>query len=71
MGLVGRLMGQKTRWARSATGPISELKTKINNTKPVGLPGVLGLNQFGLCRRIKKFEFSPRFLFILFKSKCF
>jgi hypothetical protein len=26
-------------------------KTKINNTKPVGLPGVLGLNQIGLLRK--------------------
>jgi hypothetical protein len=63
---VGRLTGQKTGWAESATGPILDLKTKINNTKPDGLPGVLGLNQFGLHRRMKKtvFEFSPWFLFI-------
>jgi hypothetical protein len=54
MGLVGRLTGQKTGWAGSAARPISELKTKINNTKPVGLPGVLGLNQFGPRRRMKK-----------------
>jgi hypothetical protein len=47
-------MGQKTRWVGSATGPSSELKTKINNMKPVGLPGVLGLNQFGPRRRMEK-----------------
>jgi hypothetical protein len=51
---VGRLTGQKTGWAGSATGLISELKTKINNTKPVGLPGVLVLNQFGPCKRLEK-----------------
>jgi hypothetical protein len=55
MGLVGRSTGQKTRWAGSAAGPISELKTKINNTKLVGLHGVLGLNQFGPRRRIEKY----------------
>jgi hypothetical protein len=39
--LVGRLTGQKTGWAGSAARPILELKMKINNTKPVGLRGVL------------------------------
>jgi hypothetical protein len=50
-------------WAGGAAGPISKLKTEINNTKAVGLLGVLGLNQFGPRRRIKKkvFEFSPKF----------
>jgi hypothetical protein len=43
---MGLLTGQKTGWARSAIGPILE-KTQINNTKPVGLPGVLGLNKSG------------------------
>jgi hypothetical protein len=36
--------GLQLRWARSASGPILELKMKINYTKLVGLPGVLGLN---------------------------
>jgi hypothetical protein len=31
-------------WAGGAAGPISKLKTEINNTKAVGLLGVLGLN---------------------------
>jgi hypothetical protein len=70
MGLVGRLTGQKTRWARSTAGPISELKTKINNTKLVGLHGVLGLNQLAHTEEWKKiFEFSPRFFY--FKTKRF
>jgi hypothetical protein len=51
---VGRLTGQKTGWFGSAARPILELKTKINNTKLVGLPGVLGLNQFGPRRRMEK-----------------
>jgi hypothetical protein len=42
MRLVGGLTGQKTGWAGSAAGPISELKMKINNTKLVELHGVLG-----------------------------
>jgi hypothetical protein len=69
---VGRLTGQKTGWVGSAARPILELKTKINNTKLVGLPGVLGLNQFGPRRRMeKKFSnFLQGFLF-LFKSKSF
>jgi hypothetical protein len=51
---VGRLTGQKTAWVGSTARPILELKMKINNTKPVGLPGVLGLNQFGPHRRMEK-----------------
>jgi hypothetical protein len=44
---------------------------KINNTKPVGMPGVLSLNQFGPRGRIK-IRFS-NFLqcFIYFKTKRF
>jgi hypothetical protein len=71
--LVGRLTGQKTMWARSAAGPILELKMKINNMKTLGLPGVLGLKQFGLRRRMKnKFSnFLQGFYLFLFKSKSF
>jgi hypothetical protein len=70
---VGWLMGQKTGWARSAVGPISELKTKINNMKPVGLPGVLGLNQFGLRRRMKKSfqNFSKGFIYFYLNQRVF
>jgi hypothetical protein len=65
---VGRVTGQKTRWAGSAARPISELKTKINNTKPVGLLGVLGLNQFGPRRRMEK-DFRIFSKVILFQNK--
>jgi hypothetical protein len=55
-------------WAGSAAGPISKLKTEINNMKAVGLPGVLGLNQFGPRRRIKK-RFSNFLQSFLFQNK--
>jgi hypothetical protein len=71
--LVGRLTGQKTMWARSAAGPILELKMKINNMKSVGLPGVLGLKQFGLPRRMKKsFQiFSKVFIYFYLNQRVF
>jgi hypothetical protein len=64
-GAGGPVNSQKTRWVGSAVVPISELKTKINNTKPVGLPRVLGLNQFGPCRRMEKdFQIFSKVFFI-------
>jgi hypothetical protein len=64
-GAGGPVNSQKTRWVGSAVVPILELKTKINNTKPVGLPGVLGLNQFEPCRRMEKdFQIFSKVFFI-------
>jgi hypothetical protein len=52
-------VGSECYWA------ILKLETKINNTKPVGLPGVFGLNQFGPRRRMEKsFQIFSKFLFI-------
>jgi hypothetical protein len=69
----GPVNGSKDQVGSERYRAILKLETKINNTKPVGLPGVFGLNQFGPHRRMEKkvFKFSPSFYLFLFKSKSF
>jgi hypothetical protein len=69
----GPVNGSKDRVGSERYWAILKLETKINNTKPVGLPGVFGLNQFGPCRRMeKKFSnFLQVFIYFYLNQRVF